>query len=228
MVVASRAGTLTVQVEEMIRDQIISGTIPLGSRISEKQLADSIGVSKTPVREALLRLQDEDLVTIQPQKGTFVFTPDENQLRDVCLLRSILEPAALKCAMENDSTELIKNLKRTYRTMESCMAEKEYKEYSINDMLFHDLFFSYSENPYLTKSYRLIRSLLAVLRLQLKLDEAHLIKSFKEHREMISALENNELDTALSILEGHIGLQQSSYWSDISKIIEKMSRADTN
>ncbi len=223
MVIASRTGTLTVQVEEMLRNQIISGEIPLGSRISEKQLAESIGVSKTPVREALLRLQDEDLVTIQPQKGTFVFTPDEHQLRDVILLRSILEPAALKCAMENDPEQLIKQLKRVYRNMQGCMEESDFREYSRQDMYFHDLFFEHANNPYLAKSYRLIRSLLAVLRLQLQLDKTHLFKSFKEHKDIITHLEANQLNTVLEILESHIGLQKSSYWSDISKIIERMS-----
>lgn len=224
-VVASRTGTLTVQVEEILRDKIISGEIPLGSRLSEKQLAESIGVSKTPVREALLRLRDEDLVTIQPQKGTFVFTPYENQLRDVCLLRSVLEPVALRCAMDNDAELFLFHLKRIYNAMEKCLEEKNYTEYSRQDMLFHDLFFEYSENQYLIRSYRLIRSLLAVLRLQLQHDGSHLQKSFSEHKQIIASLEKDNWEITLQTLENHIGLQESSYWSNISRIIEKMPRS---
>lgn len=222
MALSARTGTLTIQVEEILRSQLISGIIPLGSRISEKQLAEGFGVSKTPVREALLRLQDEGLVDIQPQKGTFVFTPDERQLRDVCELRSVLEPIALKRSMANDAELLIFQLKRAYKKMEKSMLENDFREYSVQDMLFHDQFFEHSNNHYLTQSYRLIRSLLAVLRLQLKLDPAHLEKSFHEHKEMIELLEKNNLAKTLVILERHIGLQKSSYWSDISKIIEHM------
>lgn len=217
-----RAGTLADQVESAIRDQIIFGEIKLGSRISEQQLADSMGVSKAPIRRALLRLQEEDLVEILPQKGTYVFKPDEEQLKGVCLLRTVLEPVAMIAAHEHSHEQLIRDLRAVYREMEAYMAMDDYRNYIIQDMRFHDLFFNLCQNPYLKKSYRIIRSLLAVLRFQLRLDANHLQKSFKEHLLIIDSLDEDDHETALSILDSHIAFNENSYWHNISRIVQRM------
>lgn len=218
-----RTTNLAGQVEEIVREKIISGEIPLGSRISELKIADQIGVSKSPVRQALFRLQEEHLVSILPQKGTFVFTPDEKQLRNVCLLRSILEPAALKAAFENNRDLLLAELKKHYSLMKGSEKGHDYVEYAHHDMQFHDVFFEFSDNPFFTESYKLIRSLLSVLRIQLKSSSEHLSKSFTEHAKIIEALENSDMESALLVLDRHIGLNENSYWSNISKIVEDMA-----
>ncbi|MDJ0622403.1 MAG: GntR family transcriptional regulator [Desulfocapsaceae bacterium] len=219
-----RTTNLAGQVEEIVREKIISGEIPLGSRISELKIADQIGISKSPVRQALFRLQEEHLVTILPQKGTFVFTPDEKQLRNVCLLRSILEPAALKVAFENNRDLLLAELKKQYFLMKESVEREDYVEYAQHDMQFHDVFFELSDNPFFTESYKLIRSLLSVLRIQLKSSSEHLSKSFAEHSRIIEELEKPDMESALFILDRHIGLNENSYWSNITTIVENMAK----
>lgn len=218
----ARNGSLAKQVEDEIRNRIIFGKIKLGSRISEKHLADSLAVSKTPVRNALLRLQDEDLVDIQPQKGTIVRKPDVEQLQNVSLVRTILEPVAFACAYRESYDAFLDDMKSVYGEMEESMGRADYDEYIRQDLRFHDLFFDHCHNPYLKKSYLLIRSLLAILRVQLTFNEKHLKKSYVEHNSIIAHVENKDCESALETLDNHISFNNKSYWSDISGIVEAM------
>lgn len=218
----SRSGTLAKQVEDEIRKRIVYGQIKLGSQISEQALADSLGVSKTPVRNALLRLQDEDLVEIKPQKRTMVCKPDADQFQNVSLVRTVLEPVALACAYRLSFAPFIAGLKAIYAEMEVSIDAADYQAYIAQDMRFHDMFFEHCMNPYLAKSYRLIRSLLAILRFQLVHNEKHLKKSFVEHNALIAHLENHDCESALEILDSHIAFNNKSYWSNIAGIVEVM------
>ena len=69
---------------ERIREAIIRGELPLGSKVSEQKLADTLRISRSPVREALALLQIEGLIRVLPKRGSFVFTPDEKTVDDLC------------------------------------------------------------------------------------------------------------------------------------------------
>ena len=222
MEVLAKNGSLAKQVEDEIRNRIVFGQIELGSRISEKHLADSLEVSKTPVRNALLRLQDEDLVEIKPQKGTMVCKPDVLQFQNVSLVRTVLEPVAFACAYRESYDVFLADLKAVYLDMDESMGCQDYNAYILQDLRFHDLFFEHSHNPYLKKSYLLIRSMLAILRVQLTRNEKHLKKSYVEHSSIIAHIENRDCESALEILDGHISFNNRSYWSDISGIVQRM------
>src|SRR5262245_36231779 len=81
-----------------IRSRIISGRLPMGARISDKQLATEFNVSRTPVREALVQLQTEGLVVMRPQNDTYVFDLTADDVRDMSATRAIFEAGALRLA----------------------------------------------------------------------------------------------------------------------------------
>lgn len=218
----ARNGSLAKQVEDEIRNRIIFGNIKLGSRISENNLAENLSVSKTPVRNALLRLQDEGLVEIKPQKGTFVRKPDIEEMQNISLVRTILEPVAFACAYRESYNAFLEGMRGIYRQMEGSMAAGDYNAYILQDLAFHDLFFECCRNQYLKKSFYLIRSLLAILRVQLQRNEKHLKKSFVEHGTIIAHVEHMDCDSALETLDGHISFNKKSYWSDITDIVKVM------
>ena len=97
-----RPRSLTATVAERLRQAIIDGDLPLGSELSEIGLAADLGVSRTPVREALAMLQLQGMVTIVPQKGTYVFMPTERDLVDLCEFRIVIESKAIYFAMARD------------------------------------------------------------------------------------------------------------------------------
>jgi DNA-binding GntR family transcriptional regulator len=105
-----RPRSLTAMAKQEIREAIIDGRMAFGKQLSESALASNLGISKTPVREALLQLKLEGLVDIAPQWGTFVFSLTEEQVREMCRFREVIETAALGPAMECDCTELARRL----------------------------------------------------------------------------------------------------------------------
>src|SRR5690606_32899272 len=94
-----RPESLTESVIKRLRAAIVSGDFALGQPLSERQLAELLEVSKTPVREALAQLRLEGLVRIQPQRGALVFTLSQREVVEICELRQALEASALRRAM---------------------------------------------------------------------------------------------------------------------------------
>lgn len=95
---ALRAIPASARVYEQLRERVVGGDMPPGTPISEKQLAEQYGVSRTPIREALLRLADERLIDIFPQRGTFVSRISVEALRDGMVIREALERVAVRHA----------------------------------------------------------------------------------------------------------------------------------
>src|SRR5215217_8501643 len=88
------------QVYVALREAIVSAELEPGRRLSENELADALGVSRTPVREALVRLRDERLVAIVPQLGTFVTLISPDAVADAAFVREALECSAIRLATE--------------------------------------------------------------------------------------------------------------------------------
>jgi DNA-binding GntR family transcriptional regulator len=197
---------------DRIRAAIIDGTLALGDQISESALAASFGISKTPVREALVGLQREGLVTIQPRRGTFVFTLQEQELAEICDCRTILELAALKMAVEQRHSELSATLGRITASMKAVWVVEDYLSYRRLDSDFHQAFFDHCENRYLVSAYGLISGKMAALRTRLSSNREHVQKSYDEHIALCDLIAKREIEAAILMLEGHIGRRQGSYW----------------
>ena len=116
-----RPKSLTEQAADEIRARIVSGEFPLGTPLSENALAGLLGVSKTPIREALLQLKMEGLVCIQPQRGTFVFDMSARQVEELGELRETVESGALALAARRNAPALIAALRAGHREMEAAL-----------------------------------------------------------------------------------------------------------
>ena len=112
-----RPKSLTDLAENSIRQLILSGKFALGEQLSEASLAAQLGISKTPVREALLRLRVDGLIDIQPQRGTFVFSLTPAQVDEICRFRELIEVSALASGMQARHSELVSGLEANVRAM---------------------------------------------------------------------------------------------------------------
>ena len=90
-----RPKSLTDLALDSIRQLIVGGELAMGAQLSEATLAAQLGISKTPVREALLRLRVDGLIEIQPQRGTFVFSLTPRQVEEICVFREMVEVLSL-------------------------------------------------------------------------------------------------------------------------------------
>ena len=132
-----RPKSLTELAHDSIRQLIVGGELAMGAQLSEATLAGQLGISKTPVREALLRLRVDGLIDIQPQRGTFVFSLTPRQVEEICAFREVVEVTALKLAMEARRAELLKALQANVREMALARRTRNWAAIRQLDEAFH-------------------------------------------------------------------------------------------
>lgn len=202
---------------DKIRYAIVSGELPLGSKLSEQRLADVLGVSRSPVRDALAALQAEGLVTISPKRGTFVFTPDMRVVDELCEHRAILESAALRLGIERNLGGLLRNLEHASAEMERAFAAKDPQRYTRADHQFHNAIVQGAGNRSLEKSYNLTISPLKALRTHLfTIMSEKTDRSMNEHTVIIKAVGAEDADLAVSLLSQHIGHLAEAFRTQLS------------
>ena len=200
----ARPKSLTETAVEYLRTAITKGHLGLGQPISESTLATSLGISKTPVREALAQLKIEGLVKIFPQKGTFVFTMSEQEVIEICEFRYLLESAALRLAITRNKQAFTKKLKEVVNLMAQARKDKNEDQYLDLDSDFHAIFFKHCGNQFLDDAYRLIAARVTAVRTHLSAVPHHTNKSYDEHIRMSQSIEKDQMDATLKILDEHI------------------------
>ena len=213
-----RPASLTEIALQKIRKAIVEGALPLGSAISEGQLAASLGISKTPVREAMAQLRIEGLVTIVPQSGTFVFTLSATEVVEICELRQMLEAAALRLALERNRARLIAGLADVCAGMDKVRAAGDERAYLRLDSAFHEQFFANCGNRYFAEAYARIVPKVAALRTHLAIRPDHTRMSYQEHRQILRAIENKRDKELMATLDKHIERTRSAYTRNIEDI----------
>jgi DNA-binding GntR family transcriptional regulator len=194
-----RPRLLTDVVGERIRDAIVTGDLQLGEQVSEAQLAARMGVSKTPVREALVRLQSQGLVVIHPQRGTFVFTLSPQELTHLLQFRAMVETEALREAMQAHPGELLQRMSQCVKDMKAAERAKDLPALARIDMRFHLAFFECCDNQYLRASYELLRHQLTALRHRSPISNA-----VSSHQVLVDAVEDRDPKKAAALLRGHV------------------------
>ncbi len=199
-----RPKSLTDIAVEHIRASIIEGSLNLGGQISEAALALQLGISKTPVREALLRLKADGLVDIHPQRGTYVFSVGDEDVVQICRFREILESAALGEALAADREGLIAALKENLRTMKEAQRAGNARALPELDAEFHNIIMQRSSNAYLRDAYRLIEHKIHALRWRLPVNSEQIEHCQANHATIVKQICEGKLGPAQTILKHHI------------------------
>lgn len=191
---------------DQIRHAIVSGELPLGSKLSEQRLADVLNVSRSPVRDALAALQSEGLVMISPNRGSFVFTPDLRVVDELCEHRAILETAALRIGITRNHANLLRAMESAGAEMERALAANNPHGYTVGDHQFHDAIIQGVENRSIEKGYNHTTSPLKALRTHLfTIMSENTDRSMAEHMAVIDAVRAKDAELAASYLGEHIG-----------------------
>lgn len=201
-----RPQLLTDMALERIREAIVDGRLALGEQVSEAQLALQMGVSKTPVREALLRLTRDGLVQVHPQRGTFVFRLDAGRVRQLCHYRATIEIAALREAVAAAPDVLAGALGRCVKEMRKAERAKDLRALARLDMEFHWQFFAHGTNPYLCAGYEVIRWQLVAMRHRAPIDNA-----VASHQVLVDAVAAGDVERACALLAQHVLENEERY-----------------
>ncbi|WP_082702613.1 MULTISPECIES: GntR family transcriptional regulator [Burkholderiales] len=201
----ARAPTLVARVTEHVRRCIVEGEWKLGEYISEERIASSIEVSRTPVREALTALQMQGLVTIQPQRGTFVFLPTQEEVVVLCEFRKIMECQAMSLCMEKSAAATLAALRAANVEMQAAAARGDRLTYGKSDADFHNVFFDNCGNRFFAEAYYLMSGRFDALRnfLSGNLSRANPSPA-DEHEDIIDAFASGKLEDTQALLSSHV------------------------
>lgn len=206
-----RPRSLVDMAVERIRTAIVDGRLGFGEQVSEIGLATTFGISKTPVREALLRLKLEGLVDIHPQRGSFVFSLSEQEVHELMQFRELIESAALGEAIREDRTALSRMLEDNLAAMARCEAEGNKELIPALDSDFHESILKACSNPYLRASYALIGYRFQALRSRLPAQNKKVDDCQQSHGEILDAVRAGTTARAQKLLKEHIRSTESAY-----------------
>lgn len=198
-----RSEPLKDQIANILREKIVSGDYALGEQLSEKNIGAELGVSRTPIREAMLSLERNGLIIIRPQSGTYVFNPSRSDTIHLCKMREILETAAIKLAAESQDKMLFERLSDIISESERLLSQN-LAEVHVLDNLFHFTLIEASGNPFLLDAYKTISDKLRALRQLLPLSSKRIAPALKQHKQILVAIKNNDVEKAEEILRSHV------------------------
>jgi DNA-binding GntR family transcriptional regulator len=193
-----------------LRTAIVTAQLAPGRRLSENELAGLIGVSRTPVREALLRLRDERLVDVVPQLGTFVTFIDEDAVADAHFVRESLEVNALRHAPQHPDAGDLRAIQQNLDAQERAAAAGDDQSFARLDDELHHLLCDLSGRAVAWRlSERARGQLDRVRRLSLP-DAAYRGQMLAEHRAVVAAVAAGDADGAERELRHHLRMVLSS------------------
>ncbi len=197
--------SLTEIAKSKLRHMIVTNELKFGQRIAENTLSTQFGVSKTPIREALVQLKKEGLVEIYARRGTFVFSPDTNDLNCIVEARWLIEEGALRLAYKKNYINLVRSLGKVTKQMTKA-AERQINlsEYLKLDIDFHRTILECADNPYFLTAYKNIATKVSALRYRLSYDQSFLDRSTQGHLAIYICICEHNLNEALQLLTDHI------------------------
>lgn len=187
-----------------IRDWILDGTLPMGSRLGEVELAATLGVSRTPVREALGRLKADGLVELQANRGARVSSWSTDELDDIHELRVLLEGQAAARAVMNVTPSEVQELRDLCLRMERAAEDKQLDVLTATNGVFHTMIVECSKSHRLPMIYSSVVQVPLTFRTFSQYSAVALSRSMNHHREIVDALEAGDPRWSKAAIQGHI------------------------
>jgi len=200
-----------------LREAILKGELVPGERLMEKQLAERMGVSRTPIREAIRKLELEGLVVMVPRKGAEVASITEKDITDVLEVRGTLEALAVRLACEKMSEKDIKRLIKVKDEFEEAAKSKKTEKLINKDVEFHDIIFQSTGNEKLIQIINNLREQIYRFRVKYIFEMENYTQLVEEHDEIVNSIKNKDKKKAEAIALKHIKNQEETVIEMINK-----------
>jgi DNA-binding GntR family transcriptional regulator len=199
--------TTSERAYHMLRDLILTGRYPSGSRLKEEAIARELSLSRSPVREALRRLEAAGLVELTPNSGARVWSWSEGELLEISQMRAMLEGYAAELAASKAGGEEMAELMRLADVMERAIADTDRPDLEAltgANLAFHRVIAGAAGNSRLAHMVESLHSVPLVIRKFALFDRERLARSAAHHREIIAALAARDAAWSGSIMRTHI------------------------
>ncbi len=198
----------------ILKDKILNNEFPPNTYLEEKALCEMLNISRTPIREAINKLEYEDLVQIIPQKGIFVTDFTIQSVAELFQARKIIEPILLKLS----SSVLNKDVLFEFRAQTlTALDEKNIDQLCHIDYKLHGYFNSSCKNQFLTKLSAYITDHYQRVRTQTFYPQERTIQGANEHISILDHLIDEDFATAAELLGQHIANTESYYFTNLLK-----------
>ena len=194
---------------QTLREAILKGDIRPGERLMELQLAAKLGVSRTPVREAIRMLELEGLAVTIPRKGAEVARMTEKDMEDVLQIRKCLDELAVSLACDKMTPEQLEKLAAALKRFEESIKSQDVAQIAQADVVFHDAIYVAADNPKLMTLLNNLREQMYRYRVEYLKDGSAYPKLLEEHKKIYDGLSRKDKTFVVKVTGEHIIHQES-------------------
>ncbi|MCW0000597.1 GntR family transcriptional regulator [Pararhizobium sp. YC-54] len=196
--------TLQQRVAVRLRELLVQGNFEPGSKLNERELCEQLGVSRTPLREAIRLLVAEGLVVLDPGRGAFTPSWSKDDISDTFDLLGVLEGLAGELAAQRITAAELAELTALQHEMQAAYERRDLPTYYQLNARAHDLLSVAARNPVLRETWKQVNGRMHALRFRSNQDEAKWTKALDEHAQILAAMKARDGATARQLLEQHL------------------------
>lgn len=189
---------------QTLREAILKGDLRPGERLMELQLAAKLGVSRTPIREAIRMLEQEGLAVTIPRKGAEVARMTEKNMEDVLQIREALDDLAVQVACDKITQEQLENLMAAMKNFKNAVHAGDLKKIVAFDVEFHDIIYEATDNPKLVILLSNLREQIYRYRVEYLKEKENYPMLVREHEEIVEALKQKNKERVVEAMRSHI------------------------
>lgn len=195
--------SLKDQAADLLREMIVSGKITPGSKVTERDVAEWLKISRMPARDALMQLEREGLIVTKPD-GRYVIELGEQDIQHLYQLRTALEKLAVELAIQNFSPENQKILEAKLAEMRQAIEVGDTATYTASDLGLHEIIWRQASNPYLLDMLNsMIGPIFMFIASQAPIvDDRH--ESLRLHEQLLETIRGRDLAAAIKSIEAHM------------------------
>ena len=213
---------------ESLRDAIRRGVLKPGERLMEIQLSEELGVSRTPVREAIRKLEQEGYVIMMPRRGTYVATMSIRDINEIFEIRTALESLSNGLAAERITEEELEHLQRLLVIIGGYIKENDIEKIVDTDIEFHDLLYHAARNTRLVGIISNLRDQLTRFRTLSMSYPGRLEATLEEHREIVEAIAQGNVEVARKAAEKHMENSEKTLLQAMDIVSKQKADASKN
>jgi len=199
--------TLHEEIADNLREMIMSGELREGDKIKENVLCDMMGISKTPLREALRVLSAEGLIRLVPNRGSYVTTPTFEEIKEMFDVMRVLEGVCARAAVEKMRDRDLSKLEKLHQKLEKNFRRKDQKEYIHQNNLYHAFVQELAGNKTLNQIVNGLRQKILLYRFQSLNLPGRFEQSIQEHRSLLAAFRDKDPKKAEMLMKSHLKKQ---------------------
>lgn len=193
----------SVELYEHLRHAIVDGALPAGDRLVEEQIAAMASVSRTPVREALRRLEADGLVQVTP-RGATVAAATLDEMIEFCVVREVLEGMATRLAAISRSELELATMRQLLREYDEASAVADVPRLVLLNNTFHESIWQAARNRYLMQQLSFLRTMVQRMQTTTLALPQRRLDALAEHREMMEAIAAGDGDRAEELAKLHV------------------------